>query len=107
MKILFDQGTPAPLRNHLPGHQISTAHEMGWSELSNGDLLRATVDAGFELFITTDKNLRHEQNLRRFHLAILVLPTTNWPRIRLHVQIVAEAVNAIRPGQFQELASPD
>ncbi|HSU66349.1 MAG TPA: hypothetical protein VLJ39_05740, partial [Tepidisphaeraceae bacterium] len=60
MKILFDQGTPAPLRRYLPGHHCSTAHEVGWSNLSNGDLLREAESGGFELLITTDQNIRYQ-----------------------------------------------
>ena len=102
MKILFDQGTPAPLRNELPGHAVATAYEMGWAALENGDLLSAT-EASFDAFITTDQNLRYQQNLRARRLAILVLPTTSWPMIRLHLPKVTAAVNALRPGDFVEL----
>ena len=77
MRILFDQGTPAPLRHALIGHSVSTAYELGWSNLNNGDLLAAAEDASFELFITTDQNLRYQHNPSRRQLAILVLPTTS------------------------------
>jgi len=62
MKILFDQGTLAPLRKILVPHSVSTAFEMGWAELANGDLLE-TAEKVFDAFITTDKNLRYQQNL--------------------------------------------
>ncbi len=81
MKILFDHGTPAPLRRQLPGHEIATAYEMGWAKLSNGDLL-AAAEKAFAVFITTDQNLRYQQNLGGRRLAILVLPTTSWPEIQ-------------------------
>lgn len=83
MKILFDQGTPAPLRHELPGHEIHTAFEMGWSQLSNGDLLQA-AEPLFDLFITTDQNLHYQQKFKGSRVAILVLPTTRWPTIRRH-----------------------
>jgi hypothetical protein len=102
MRILFDQGTPAPLRRALTGHTISTAYEMGWTELDNGALLQA-ADIDFDALITTDKNLRYQQNLTRRRLAILVLPTTSWPNIRAHEAQVADAVNALRPGDFTEM----
>ena len=70
MRILFDQGTPVPLRAIFTTHQISTAFEMGWANLENGDLLRAAEDQ-FDLFITTDQNLRYQQNLAGRRLAIL------------------------------------
>ena len=105
MKILFDQGTPAPLRRHLLAHYVATAYEMGWSGLENGELLR-TAEPAFDAFITTDQNLRHQQNLSGRRLAILVLLTTSWPRIQRHVSLVTAAVNALGPGDYRELSFP-
>ncbi len=102
MKILFDHGTPAPLRRQLAGHEIATAYEMGWARLSNGDLL-AAAEKAFAAFITTDQNLRYQQNLADRRLAILVLPTTSWPEIQKHTNEILERVNALKPGDFVEL----
>jgi hypothetical protein len=102
VKILFDQGTPAPLRHALSGHIVVTAYEKGWSNLSNGNLLRE-AEAEFDAFITTDKNLEYQQNLAKRHIAILVLPTTNWPEIQLHQVAIAAAVNQMQPGTYQAL----
>jgi hypothetical protein len=102
MRILFDQGTPAPLRRELAGHEVITAFEMGWSELSNGALLHM-AEANSDAFITTDQNLRHQQSLSGMRLAILVLPTTSWPKIQQHIPDVVTAVNALKPGDFIEL----
>ena len=106
MKILFDQGTPAPLRQILSGHDVSTAFERGWQVLQNGELLAAAEAAGFELLITTDQNLRYQQNLAARRLAIVVLSTTNWKRIRLHAALVADAVARIKTGDYVELSIP-
>lgn len=103
MLILFDQGTPAPLRRFLPGHEVITAYEKGWSELSNGMLLSAAEQAGFELLITTDGNLRYQQNLSQRRIAILVLPTTRWPEIQEHTDVVLKAVNESLCGGYREL----
>ena len=92
MKILFDHGTPAPLHHQLAGHEISTAYKMGWAKLSNGDLL-AAAEKSFDAFITTDQNLRYQQNLTGRRLAILVLPTTSWPEIQKHPSKISDAVN--------------
>ena len=81
MRILFDQGTPVPLRRFLTDHDVATAYERGWSCVTNGDLIRLAELNGFELLITTDTNLRYQQNLRGRSLTILVLTTTSWPRI--------------------------
>ncbi len=102
MRILFDHGTPAPLRHALTGHSVSTAYEISWTELDNGTLLGA-ADKQFDVLITTDRNLRYQQNLAGYRLAILVLPTTSWPKIRLHEAEIVAAVNTLRPGDFVEL----
>src|SRR5882672_1662934 len=99
MRILFDHGTPVPLRRALTGHAVPTDHEMAWTDLDNGALLKA-AEAQFDALITTDQNLRHQQNLTGRRLAILVLPTTSWPKIRAHIADVVEAVSGLRPGAF-------
>jgi hypothetical protein len=102
MKILFDQGVPAPLRRALTDHSVATAYEMGWMQLGNGALLRA-ADSQFDVFITTDRNLRFQQNLADYRLAILILPTTSWPEIHARQALVAAAANKLRPGDVVEL----
>ena len=103
MRILFDQGTPAPLRRHLAGHSVDTAFERGWSDLNNGDLLdRAEMD-GYELLITTDQNLPHQQSIVDRRLAILVLRSTSWPRIRMRLDDISAAVDEIGPGDSKEV----
>ena len=102
MRILFDQGVPVPLRRALTGHIVETAYERGWSNLSNGELIRA-AEPEFELFLTTDQNLRYQQNLAGRTLAILVLPTTRWPEIQANAVHVLAAVNAVQLGEYREL----
>jgi hypothetical protein len=102
VKILFDQGTPAPLSRALSKHAVVTAFEKGWSTLSNGDLL-AKAEQEFDLLITTDQNLRYQQNLAERRIAILVLPTTSWPKIQSHTTEIAAAVDQVKPGEFVNL----
>lgn len=102
MRILLDHGTPTPLRHALIGHVVSTAYEMGWAELDNGELIKAADDS-FDIFITTDQNLRYQQNLAGKKLAVLVLPTTSWPKIQRHLPEIVAAADAIRPGEFREV----
>lgn len=90
------------MRRELTGHVVATAYEMGWAALANGELLKA-AEAGFEAFVTTDRNLRYQQNLSGRRLAILVLPTTSWPKIQIHIAEVVAAVNQLRAGEFREL----
>jgi hypothetical protein len=84
---------------------VATAHEQGWATLTNGELL-AAAESAFDVFVTTDQNLRHQQNLAGKRLAILVLPTTSWPRLRLHAAAIAAAVAALRPGELLEWSLP-
>jgi len=75
---------------------------MGWSDLANGDLL-AKAESQFDLIITTDQNLRYQQNLKGRRLAILVLPTTSWPEIQKHTATVASAVSDLESGGYFEV----
>jgi hypothetical protein len=61
MLIIFDQATPVPVRSYLLGHTGRTAAQQGWDQLANGDLLTAAEDIGFDLLLTTDKNMRYQQ----------------------------------------------
>jgi len=103
MRILFDQGTPAPLRDYLSGHTVQTAFEMGWSNLGNGALLVAAEDS-FDLFITTDQQLRYQQNLAGRKLSVLVLTTTSWPRIKEHVSGIIDALAQMSAGEYREIS---
>ena len=106
MRVLFDQGTPVPLRRHLPGHEVVTVHECGWSTLANGELLDRAVTEGFEVFVTTDTNLRHQQSLAGRRIAIVVLTTTSWPRMQRAVHAVVRAIDgATKPGYTEVLVS--
>ena len=104
MKILFDQGTPRPLRSYLAEHSVDTASERGWSNLDNGDLLAAAEAEGYDLLLTTDQHIRHQQNLANRKLAIMVLLSTAWPLIQLRVEDIQDAVREIRLGEVRDIA---
>jgi hypothetical protein len=106
MLILFDNGTPAPLRYAFKGHVVVEAIERGWDRLTNGELIEAAEDAGFELLLTTDKNLRYQQNLKARKIAFLVIGNQQWPTLRRYVERVVAAVNAATPGSFAEVEIP-
>ena len=103
MKVLFDQGTPVPLRRKLGDHEVQTAAEMGWSQLTNGDLLTAASEAGFEVLVTTDQNLRYQQNLKTRSIAVVVLMSASWPRISKQTDKVARAIEALGSGDYVEV----
>jgi predicted nuclease of predicted toxin-antitoxin system len=102
MKILFDQGTPVPLRHLLVDHDVRTAYEMGWANLDNGQLLKA-AETDFDALITTDQNLRYQQSVQGRRPAILVLPTTSWPKIQQNAAAVIAALNGLKEGDFAQL----
>jgi hypothetical protein len=106
MLILFDNGTPAPLRHALKGHIVVEAIDRGWDRLSNGDLIAAAEAAGFDVLLTTDKNLRYQQNLRGRKIAFVVIGNQQWPILRRHVDLVLAAVNAVMPGSYLEVDIP-
>jgi hypothetical protein len=101
MRILFDQGTPAPLRKALTHHDVATAYEMGWSLLTNGNLLKE-AEALFDAFVTTDQSLRYPQNLTGRRMAVLTLWTTSWPKLQRHLPEVVAAIGELRAGDFVE-----
>jgi hypothetical protein len=106
VRVLFDQGTPVPLRRHLNAYTVETAYERGWSALKNGELLRAAEEHGFDVLITTDTNLKYQQNLALRLIGIVVLSTTSWPRIRAASAAVNAAVDASTPGSYIKVAIP-
>jgi len=94
VRVLFDQGTPAPLRHLLVEHEVTTAYECGWSTLKNGELLTAAEEHGFEILVTTDRSLQHQQDVSARRIAIVVLSTTSWPRIQASAGAVFAAIAA-------------
>lgn len=95
-----------PLRQLLVEHEVSTAYECGWSTLKNGELLAAAEAHGFGLLVTTDKNLKYQQNLASRSIAVVVLGTTSWPRIRAAAEVVVTAIHSASPGMYTEVAIP-
>jgi hypothetical protein len=103
MKVLFDQGTPVPLRNHLEGHEIDTAFELGWSSLRNGELLEAGEQGAYQVLISTDQSIRYQQNLSGRTMAIVVLLSTSWPNIQKRVRDIQAVVDMAAPGTYTEV----
>lgn len=79
---------------------------MGWDRLTNGQLLKVAEAGGFDLLLTTDKNIRHRQNLTGRKISIIVLGNAQWPVLRLHAQLVVDAVNTAEPGSYLEVSIP-
>jgi hypothetical protein len=106
MRVLFDNGTPRGVAAALQGHVVEEARARGWDTLRNGELLDAAEAAAFDVFVTTDRNLRHQQNLTGRKIAIVVLTKARWRLIRARLPEIASAVDAVTPGSFVELEIP-
>jgi len=103
MRVLFDQGTPVPLRAWFPLDTVRTAAQESWHTLSNGDLLTAAETAGFDVLLTTDKNLRYQQHLTGRTIAIVVLRAPQWPIEPRTCAQIAAAVCGATAGQYLEV----
>jgi hypothetical protein len=106
MRVLFDNGTPHPIARSLEGHEVAFARRIGWHQLKNGELLRKAEEAGYDLLLTTDKNIRYQQNLASRKIAIVVLGNSQWPHVRLHVTRIAAVVTSAIPGSYTEVDIP-
>jgi predicted nuclease of predicted toxin-antitoxin system len=105
MKILLDECVPWPLHKLLTGHECSTAQQHGWGGIKNGDLLQL-AEKEFNLFITSDQNIRYQQNLAGRQIAILELSTNDFRRIKAAAEMIQSAVAAIQPCEFRQLEVP-
>ena len=106
MLILFDHGTPAPLASSLTGHTVKKTKDLGWDTLNNGELLRVAEQAAFEVFLTTDKNIRYQQNLTGRSIAIVLITKQQWPELRNHTSLVDSAISSAQPGSYSEVDIP-
>jgi hypothetical protein len=100
VKILLDANTPAPLARFLRGHEVVRADELGWQGLENGALLDAAEQAGFDLLLTCDQNVRYQQNLATRKLALVILSSNHWPTLRRVAARIATAVDFVQTGQI-------
>ena len=107
MRILFDHGTPAPLQSFFTEHSVYKAKDLGWDTLSNGELLKAAEKAGFHVLLTTDKNIRFQQNLSKLSIAVVVLGNPTWHVVTRYVERVIEAVISAKPGTYCEVEIPE
>jgi len=107
MRVLLDNGAPRGIAKALIGHTVAECREYGWDDISNGSLLDAAEAAGFEVLVTTDQNIRYQQNLTGRKIAIVVLGRGRWRLIRPMMAKVAVAVDDATPGSYTEVEIPD
>jgi predicted nuclease of predicted toxin-antitoxin system len=105
MRILLDECVPWPLHKLLSGHSCSTVQDKGWGGIKNGDLLQR-AEGNFDLFITSDQNIRYQQNLAGRRIAILELSTNDINRIQAASMQIEDAIEKIQPDEFRQLTIP-
>lgn len=101
MKVLLDENLSPKLRLQLPDHDVTTTVYAGWGGLRNGELLTTAEEAGFQAFVTADRNLSYQQNLKDRKIAIVVLTAHSWKIIRNYLPTISDAIDHARPGSFQ------
>jgi hypothetical protein len=107
LRILFDKNVPVGVRRFLAGHEVRTFVEMQWHpQLGNGELLEAAETAGFDVIVTSDQNIRYQQNLTGRKLALFVLGSNIWPIVRGHGAKITAKVDAATPGSYDFIEMP-
>lgn len=107
MRILFDKNVPVGVRGFLAGHEVSTFVDTGWNlRLENGELLKVAEKAGFDVMVTSDQNIRYQQNLKERRLALVVLGSNIWPIVREHRAEILAKVEAATRGSFEFIEMP-
>lgn len=107
MRVLFDNGAPRGVSAALQDHTVEEARSHGWDNLGNGELLDAAEAARFDVLLTTDRNIRNQQNLTGREIAIVVLGKGRWRLIKKRLSEIAAAVASAAPGSFPEADVPD
>jgi hypothetical protein len=100
-RILFDKNVPYSLRRHLTDYEVKTAEEEGWGQIANGDLIRCAEEAGYQIFLTCDQNIRYQQNLTRRTISMVILGSNIWPGIQPKLDEITQALQRAVPGSFE------
>jgi len=103
--VLVDECVPLKLVRLLAGHSFTTAQQRGWDGFKNGRLL-TLAEPEFDLFLTSDRNLQYQQNLKGRSIAILLLSTNHWPTLKKQVPLVQAALDKVRRGAFARVEIP-
>jgi hypothetical protein len=107
LRILFDKNVPVGVRTFLVGHEVHTVVEMGWpDQLENGALLEIVEQSGFDVMVTSDQNIRYQQNLTGRKLALIVLGSNIWPVVQEHGAAITANVEAATPGSYGFIEMP-
>ena len=101
MKILFDVNVPKGLRHFLKHHEVRTAQEQGWGATKNGELLRVAEAEKFDLLVTADKNMTHQQNMTDRKIAMVVLPTNDWSQLKPVAPRIVAMIDSAPASSYQ------
>jgi predicted nuclease of predicted toxin-antitoxin system len=104
LKVLLDENVPHRLRRLIVNHEVITVDHLGWSGLKNGQLMAAADTEGFQVFVTGDKNIPHQQNLANYPLGIVMLPTVDWTVLKGCVPQTQQAVDQAEVGSIRFVA---
>jgi hypothetical protein len=98
-RVILDEGVAIEVAQRLPGHDVTNVHEQGWDSIQNGRLLALIEKAGFDVFITCDKNLEHQNSMRLRPFAVLLLSTNHWPTMEPNLHRIAPTLETAQPGE--------
>lgn len=107
MKIILDESVPQKLRLLIEAHTVITVAYQGWSGLKNGALLTAAEEAGYDLFITADQEIKYQQNLTGRGMAVLVLSSNNWDYVKAAISKIVTAIESMTPGGYSEIETAE
>jgi hypothetical protein len=106
VRVLLDESVPVQVRGALVGHDVATVSSLGWKGRGNGELLEAAEQAGFDVLVIADRNLRHQQNLSGRRMALVELWTNHRPTLERYSAAIAAAVASATPGQYVIVPPP-
>jgi predicted nuclease of predicted toxin-antitoxin system len=107
MRLLLDENLDWRLQRDLPAHQVDSVPLIGWAGIENGELLKKAVEAGFEVLITMDSSMVHQQNLGKYPLAVVALraPSNRLADTRPLMPALLALLSQIKPGTVTFLPS--
>lgn len=107
MRILFDKNVPVGVRRFLGTHEVRTVVDLKWPpQLENGELLKAAEKMAFDVLVTSDQNIKYQQNLTGRKLALVVLGSNIWPIVRSYEVVIADKVEKAAPGSYAFIEMP-
>jgi hypothetical protein len=106
LRILCDKNVHFGVLRFLAGQRVQTVVELNWPQLENGELLKAAEEVAYDVLVTCDQNIEHQQNLTGRNLALVVLGSNIWPIVRNYEIAIANAVQAASPGSYEFIEMP-